>query len=59
MTMIVVNRGLFFLGPAILVLAVVERSWVLAAWAVGLILLNGAFWLSDRRTGWISRPRRK
>jgi hypothetical protein len=55
--MIVVNRGLFVLGPAILVLAIVERSWVLAAWAAIVILINGAFWLLDRKTGWISRPR--
>lgn len=57
--MIMVRRGLFFLGPATLVIALLQRSWILAAWGIGLILFSGAFWLLDRKTGWISRPPRK
>jgi hypothetical protein len=54
---ILVKNGARILGPAGLIVGLLARSCALVVWSVFIVLMSGALWYSDHKTGWISTPR--
>lgn len=57
--MIMVRNGLFILGPAGIVLGIVSRDWIVASGGAFIMLMSAGLWYSEKRTQWITRPRRR
>lgn len=57
--MVMVEVGLFIVGPFTLAIAVLSGSWPVLGFALFVELVSAAFWISEKRTGWITRSYRR